>query len=98
MSNIQIDINFPKLVLITWIDVQALESGLLTKDDIVDLKPATAWLAGFLVRETGENYYVAKELWETRQFKYLHVIPKRSVIGIKVFKEFTMELIKKTKR
>jgi len=75
------DIFEPKMVLIEWIDVMSLDAGLLELDDIVDIEPCHAFIIGFLVYESSSCYFVAKECWyDTKQFKYIHVIPKNTAI------------------
>ena len=69
------------MVMIEWMDVMSFQSSsLMDESDIEDVKPSRAWIVGFLVKEDAEHYYVAKEWWESGQFKYLHVIPKRTAI------------------
>lgn len=76
------------IVQIDWWDVASFESGLLVLDDIEDLKPCKASIVGFLVKETKDCWFLAKELWENGQFKYLHVIPKGTAIDkIRYLKE-----------
>ncbi len=48
-------------------------------------------IVGILVKEDNKCYYIAKEMWETNQFKYLHIVPKKyvdklNVIGTTPFK------------
>lgn len=74
----------PKIVEIVWIDVMSLDSPLMTLEDIENLEPCKARIVGYLVKETKENYYLAKEWWETGQFKYLHIVPKISVLNINI--------------
>lgn len=76
----------PPMIEIEWEDVMSYESALLEKQDLLDIEPATAYLIGYLVDETDEYYYVAKEWWTSEQFKYLHVVPKRSVIKVRKLK------------
>ena len=75
----------PDIVCIEWLDVMSLDSGLLEKSDLEDLEPCHATICGFLVHETDNCYYIAKEWWETGQFKYVHLIPKNTAI-IKITK------------
>lgn len=70
----------PQIVRIDWMDVISIDAGLLNENDLKDIKPEEASIVGFLVKETDECYYLAKEYWKTGQFKYLHVIPKTSNI------------------
>lgn len=73
-------IKLPKIVRIEWLDVMSMDSGLLEKRDLEEIVPAHAFLVGFLVGATKDAYYIAKECWETGQFKYLHVVPKSTAI------------------
>ena len=73
-------LKLPKRVMIEWLDVMSMDSGLLDVKDLNEIRPAHAFIVGFLVGETKDSYYVAKEYWETGQFKYLHVIPKNTAI------------------
>ncbi len=68
------------IVMIEWMDVMSYGGGLMDQDDLRAVKSSRAWIVGFLVKEDAENFYVAKELWESSQFKYLHVIPKKTAI------------------
>ena len=62
------------------IDIQSIEFGLMELEDLKQIKPVRMKIIGFLVKEDSENYFVAKETWETGQFKYVHIIPKKYVI------------------
>lgn len=68
------------IVMIEWMDVMSYAGGLMEESDLADIKPSKAWIVGFLVKEDADNFYVAKEFWEDGQFKYLHVIPKKTAI------------------
>ena len=70
----------PKIIRIDWIDVQALDLGLFTLEDLKDVKPTKCSIIGWLVKEDKENYYVAKEFWASGEFKYIHIIPKKTAI------------------
>ena len=70
----------PKMLLIEWRDVMSADFGLFEKKDCMDIKPAHAFIIGFLVHESKDAYFVAKEFWETEQFKYLHVVPQDTAI------------------
>lgn len=69
------------IVMIEWIDVQSSDMGLFEIKDLRDIRPVKAYIVGFLIKETDDNYYLVKERWESNQFKYLHVIPKVSVLS-----------------
>lgn len=62
------------------IDIQSIDFSLMELEDLKDVKPARMKIIGFLVKKDEENYYLAKEVWETGQFKYIHIIPKVYVI------------------
>ena len=75
-----------RMVLIEWEDTSLLDVGLIDikelkkiikNDEMVDIK---AFIIGFLIDETKDHLYVAKEIWEVGSCKYLHKVPKRSVI------------------
>ena len=72
----------PKMIKIEWMDVMSLDTALITKEDLIneDIKPMKAKILGFLVHENEDAYFLAKELWESGQFKYVHVIPKKTAI------------------
>jgi len=75
----------PETVQIDWLDAMSLDTSLIEREDLKDIKPIVASIVGFLVKETDEAYYLAKEFWwSTGQFKYLHVIPKCSVRNIEI--------------
>lgn len=68
----------PQIVELEWIDVQSVDVALIFPEEI-DFEPQKAFIVGYLVKETKENYFVAKEFWQTGQCKYLHIIPKKYV-------------------
>ena len=76
-----------KIIEIFWNDVASLNTGLMDIEDLEGLNPPVAVIIGYLVLETKEAYYIAKELWETGQFKYLHVVPKNTAIIKKEIRE-----------
>lgn len=67
-----------KVVRIDWVDVQSLDLGLVFPHDLTD-EPVACSLVGFLVKETKQNYFVAKEVWDNGACKYVHIIPKKFV-------------------
>ncbi len=69
-----------KIVMIEWTDVASLDLGLFSEEDIKEgLESPKVIIVGILVKEDNESYYIAKEMWETSQFKYLHLVPKKYV-------------------
>ena len=74
-----------KIVKVEWIDAQRLELGCIQQEELPDLKPIVGEIVGFLVHEDKERIVIAQERWkELGGCKYVHVIPKCSVIKIKV--------------
>ena len=70
-----------KMIKIDWFDVASFDiTGLGEVEDLEGIKPPKASIIGFLVKETDEAYFVAKEVWETGQFKYVHIVPKATAI------------------
>jgi len=69
-----------KIVKIDWIDPQFLEMrGISYKDDLEGLNLQKCSIVGHLVKEDKDTYFIAKELWENKGFKYIHMIPKKIV-------------------
>ena len=71
---------FPKMILIEWRDVASADIGMFSADELDTEKIPHAFIIGFLVKESKQAYYVAKEYWDSNQFKYLHVVPKDTAI------------------
>jgi len=68
------------IVMIDWTDVASIDLGLFSDDDIKKgLQNPKVIIVGILVKEDDENYYIAKEMWDTFQYKYLHLVPKKYV-------------------
>lgn len=77
-----------EILKVTWIDAQRLELGVLQKGDLPDLKPINCDIVGFKVHEDKERIVIAQEKWdEFAGCKYVHVIPKCSIIKITKLKE-----------
>jgi len=66
------------------IDIQSIDFSLMELEDLNEIKPVKMKIIGFLVKQDKQNYFLAKEVWETGQFKYVHIIPKKYVITKKV--------------
>ncbi len=76
-----------EIVKVTWIDAQRLELGCIQQEELPDLRPIEGEIIGFLVHEDKERIVIAQERWkELGGCKYVHVIPKCSVIKIKRLK------------
>ena len=77
--------------MIEWTDVTSIDMGLFSEEDIKEgLESPKVIIVGILIKEDKESYYIVKEMWETSQFKYLHLIPKiyvnkLTVLGKTVF-------------
>lgn len=72
-----------EIVKVTWIDAQRLELGIIQQQELPDIKPINCDIVGFKVHEDKERIIIAQEKWaEFMGCKYVHVIPKRSIIKI----------------
>jgi len=78
------------IIELEWIDVASLETTLIFPEDI-EMQPPHAWIVGFLFKEDKNNYWIAKELWDTGQGKYLHCVPKKYVIKKRIFQSKRLE-------
>ncbi len=79
-----------EIVRVTWIDAQRVELGVQHQEDIEDLHPIPCDIVGFKIHEDKERIVIAQEKWDNLMgFKYVHVIPKISIIKIKRLKEIT---------
>ena len=77
-----------EIVKVTWIDAQRLELGVIQREELPDLKPINCDIVGFKVHEDKECIVIAQEKWdELFGCKYVHVIPKVSIIKITKLKE-----------
>lgn len=96
-----------EIVKVTWVDAQRLELGMYHKEDFPNLKPIPCDIVGFKMDENEEGIIIAQEKWHDdadNSCKYVHVIPKCSIIKIVKLKEIksknwkiiqrTIELIK----
>jgi len=76
------------IVKVRWIDAQRLELGVIQKEELPDIHPIKCDIVGFKVHEDKERIIIAQEKWdEFMGCKYLHVIPKVSIIKIIKLKE-----------
>lgn len=77
-----------EIVKVTWIDAQRLEVGVIQNEELPEIKPINCDIVGFKVHEDKDRIIIAQEKWdELAGCKYLHVIPKCSIIKIKKLEE-----------
>jgi len=76
-------IKFLDIIEIEWIDTQSLDEGLISKEYLNNIKPVKACVCGYFIKETKESVIIAHEKWENEEFKYIHIIPKASILKIK---------------
>ena len=83
-----------EIVKITWLDAERLELGVIQDEELPDIKPIPCDIIGFKVHEDKERILIAQEKWNllgtnltSGGCKYLHVIPKCSIIKITKLKE-----------
>lgn len=76
------------IIEITWLDAQSLELSqpLVYKDDVQNLTGVKCSIVGYLLADNKDGYVLAKEKWETGQYKYIHFIPKKSVLTKRIIK------------
>ena len=79
-----------EIVKVTWIDAQRLELGVIQSEELPDLKPIIGEIVGFKVHEDDERIVIAQEKWDIGGCKYVHVIPKVSIIKIKQLEEIKL--------
>ena len=77
-----------EIVKVMWLDAQRLELGCYQTEELPDLEPIEGEIVGFKVHEDKKRIVIAQEKWKTGGCKYVHVIPKRSVLTIVKLKEF----------
>ncbi len=72
-----------EIVKVTWIDAQRLELGVIQMEELPDIQPVECDIIGFKVHEDKKRIVIAQERWkELGGCKYVHVIPKVSIIKI----------------
>jgi len=76
-----------EIVKVTWLDAQRLELGIVQDSDLSDIQPIEGTIVGFKVDEDENRIVIAQERWDIGGNKYVHVIPKCSVIKITKLKE-----------
>ncbi len=73
-----------KIVRITWIDAQRIETSLWDEKEVEKIEPIECDIVGFLIYENKDKIIIAQERWEeSKQIKYITIIPKCSIIKIK---------------
>jgi len=86
-----------EIVKVTWIDAQRLELGIVQEHELPDIHPIKGNIIGFKVHEDENRIIIAQESWEIGGCKYVHVIPKCSIIKITKLIE-VKKLMQKIKR
>lgn len=76
-----------EIVKVEWIDAQKLELGILQDEELPDIQPIEGYIVGFKVHEDKNRILIAQERWVIGGCKYVHVIPKCSIIKITKLKE-----------
>lgn len=76
-----------EIVKVEWIDAQRIELGVLQDDELPDIRPINGYIVGFKVHEDNNRIIIAQERWNIGGCKYVHVIPKCSIIKIIKLKE-----------
>jgi len=81
------------IVKVKWIDAQRIELGVIQDYELKELVAIPCEIVGFLVHEDKDRIIVAQEKWESMGLadhsgvKYVHVIPKVSILKITKLKE-----------
>jgi len=75
-----------KIVKITWIDAQSINTKWTPIEEAKDYDTVETDIVGFLIDETKERIILSEECGEGL-VKYIHIIPKRSILKIKELKE-----------
>ena len=76
-----------EIVKVEWIDAQRIELGVLQDEELPDVQPINGYIVGFKVHEDKNRIVIAQERWSIGGCKYVHVIPKRSVVKITELQE-----------
>ena len=76
------------IVKVKWIDAQRLELGIVKEDEFSEIEPLACEIVGHKIFENEKWITLAQELWDENQgAKYVHVIPKVSILKITKLKE-----------
>ncbi len=76
-----------EIVKVEWIDAQRLELGVFQDEELPDIQPINGYIVGFAVHEDNFRIVIAQERWNLGGCKYVHVIPKCSVVKITKLRE-----------
>jgi len=77
-----------KIVKVKWSDAQRIETSLWDEEEIKEIEPIECEIVGFLICEDKKKVTIAQERWnDVKQIKYIHIIPKCSIIKISELKE-----------
>jgi len=78
-----------EIIKIRWIDAQRVELGIIQKHEFSEIEPLACEIVGHKIFENKEWITVAQEKWDEPSggAKYVHVIPKCSIIKITKLKE-----------
>lgn len=70
------------IIELTWMDAQSfdLEPAIVSPEEVKDIIGLQCSIVGYLIEENKDGYVIAKERWENNKYKYLHFIPKKSVL------------------
>ena len=71
-----------EIVKVIWIDAQRLELGIIQDEELPDIQPVEGTIIGFKVHEDKNRIVIAQERWDIGGCKYVHIIPKCSIIKI----------------
>ena len=81
-----------EIVKVEWIDAQRLELGVIQKEELPDVQPINGYIVGFKVHEDKYRIVIAQETWNFGGCKYVHVIPKCSIVKITKLREVKPKL------
>jgi len=77
-----------KIVKLTWVDAQRIETSLWDENEVRGIEPIECDIVGFLIYENKKKIIIAQERWdESKQIKYITIIPKCSITKIVELKE-----------
>ncbi len=76
--------NEKDIVKVRWIDAQRLELGIIQKNEFSEVEPLACEIVGHRIFENKKWITIAQEKWDEPSggAKYVHVIPKISILKI----------------